>query len=111
MLLLLCAISAPVVGVAFWLASQDVVRDNDADSGSVATRAKSAPDGPDRDRFVRHCLTCHSTKVVFRRENLSAPQWNEIVRRMVRTHGATVPEGDIQPIVGYLLAASASASR
>ncbi|MGH7178512.1 MAG: c-type cytochrome [Tepidisphaeraceae bacterium] len=62
------------------------------------------PPGPGREAFAGACLSCHSTRYISIQPPLTAPKWDESVRKMIKTYGAPIAEEQVQPIVQYLMA-------
>jgi mono/diheme cytochrome c family protein len=69
------------------------------------------PAGPGRDAFAGGCLSCPSTRYITTQPPLTAAQWEQNVRKMIKTYGAPVTEAQIPQIVQYLLAARESGRR
>jgi mono/diheme cytochrome c family protein len=80
-----------------------------APSSSVKTIAlphfqANLPPGPERDAFARACLTCHTTRYITIQPPLTAAKWEENVRKMIKTYGATIADEQVPKIVQYLMA-------
>ena len=69
------------------------------------------PVAPGRDEFMRACLTCHSARYVTMQPPFSRRQWEETVRKMIKTYGAPVDEFQIGKIIDYLYAIDGNATR
>src|SRR5437660_8075691 len=68
------------------------------------------PFAPGRDEFMRACLTCHSARYVTMQPPFSRRQWEETVRKMIKTYGAPVDEFQIGKIIDYLYAIDGNAT-
>jgi len=66
------------------------------------------PAGQGREAFAAACISCHSTRYITMQPKLTAAKWEESVRKMIKTYGAPVSEGQVPTIVKYLMAVKES---
>jgi mono/diheme cytochrome c family protein len=59
--------------------------------------------GPNVALARENCLECHSSDYVYMQPPLTRAQWTTEVTKMVKAYGAPVPDGDVAPLVDYLL--------
>ncbi|MEO8428708.1 MAG: c-type cytochrome [Verrucomicrobiota bacterium] len=50
-----------------------------------------------------HCLICHSADYVAIQPPLARAFWKNSVQKMQQKYGATIPEEQVEPLVGYLV--------
>lgn len=68
------------------------------------TAAYRASDLPGYGLVQQHCLLCHSAEYVATQPPTSPrAYWEATVRKMQRPFGAPIPDGDVLPIVEYLV--------
>jgi mono/diheme cytochrome c family protein len=59
--------------------------------------------GPGADLATANCDTCHSAAYVYTQPPLNRAQWTAEVTKMKKAYGAPIDDGNITPIVDYLL--------
>ncbi len=63
--------------------------------------ANLAP-GVGQSEVASYCNTCHSPRYITMQPPLPADVWAAEVNKMVKTHGASIPEDSTQKIIQYL---------
>lgn len=59
--------------------------------------------GPGMDTAAKSCMSCHSVDYIYMQPPLTKAQWHGEVVKMQKVYGAPIPDGDIDPIVNYLM--------
>ncbi len=59
-------------------------------------------EGAGRAETQIYCSSCHTPRYITMQPPLPAATWDAEVQKMVKTFGATIPEGDAQKIAQYL---------
>jgi hypothetical protein len=62
------------------------------------------PAGPHQKEFVVACTTCHSAQLVLNQPPFASDKWSGIVKKMVKTYGASIAVEDEPALVEYLTA-------
>ncbi len=71
----------------------------------AAAPGDELPDGPAKKVLQRACTTCHDLEEVTKFKGYyTRAQWRDIVVTM-RDYGATLDEGEVEPLADYLFAA------
>lgn len=63
------------------------------------------PPGPNREKFLIACTSCHSPRLALTQPRFSAEKWKPVVHKMVAVYGAPLTPGDEAEIVAYLAVA------
>lgn len=59
--------------------------------------------GPGSDIANSYCLICHSAEYIYMQPPHPREQWVEIVKKMKAIFGCPIPDGQISPLVDYLI--------
>jgi mono/diheme cytochrome c family protein len=59
--------------------------------------------GPGSDIANSYCLICHSAEYVYMQPPHPREQWMEIVKKMKTFFGCPIPDGQVSPLVDYLI--------
>ncbi len=62
------------------------------------------PAGPHQKEFLVACTTCHSAHLVLNQPAFTGDKWSGIVKKMVKTYGASIAVDDEPALVEYLMA-------
>ena len=60
-------------------------------------------DGPNVGTARANCLTCHTAEYVYVQPAFTAAVWTAEVNKMRNAYKANIADGDVQPIVDYLM--------
>ena len=66
------------------------------------TYSPELPPGEGRDAVFTYCQICHSNTYIIMQPPLPAETWEAEVKKMVETHGASLPEDAQREIIAYL---------
>jgi hypothetical protein len=88
----LLALAVPLLGAAFGKVSIDLP--------AIDVPFKA---GPGVDLARANCETCHSAAYVYTQPRLTQAQWTAEVTKMKAAYGAPIADGDVAPIVAYLV--------
>jgi cytochrome c5 len=94
---LFCALLASSLAISAFAAEMGVV--------SIRLPAEQAQfkPGPGVEVVRKNCLVCHSADYVYMQPPLTKAQWSATVAKMKKAMGASIDDGDIDTIVGYLM--------
>ncbi len=72
------------------------------DVGAYPLYPASLAPGDGQQEVNSYCNTCHSPRFITMQPPLPADVWAAEVNKMVKTHGASIPDDAIQKIIQYL---------
>jgi hypothetical protein len=72
------------------------------DAGAYPLFPPSLPAGTGRDEVKAFCNTCHSPRYITMQPPLPPETWAAEVNKMIKTHGASIPDDSTERIIQYL---------
>jgi hypothetical protein len=78
--------------------------DGTYDAGVYPLHAPELAAGDGREEIASYCNTCHSTRYITMQPPLPANVWSDEVNKMIKVHGASIPDDATQKIIQYLQA-------
>ena len=98
---------AAVIAAVSWVTAADTrppVADKQVHSIELpyTDPATYVPPGKYAAQFTAYCRMCHSPRLVLTQPRLPEKKWAEVVKKMVVTYGAQIPEDQEPLVVQYL---------
>lgn len=78
------------------------VADANYDAGTYPLLRPLLAAGDGREEVASNCNTCHSTRYITMQPPLPANVWGDEVNKMIKVHGASIPDDATQQIIQYL---------